>query len=100
MRRLFERTLNDILKVESTEQLHAWRYERVETRVDMRNGFYQRGLTTRIGDVQLEESHHHHEPLESRIFSNYTRSESALILCMTEMVINGVSTRRVSKVVE
>lgn len=99
-RRLLERTLNEILKVESTEQLHAGRYERIETRVDTRNGFYQRSLTTRIGRIQLEVPRHRHEPFESQIFSNYTRSESALILCMTEMVINGVSTRRVSKVVE
>ena len=100
LRRLLERTLNEILKAESAEQLHAGRYERVETRVDSRNGFYRRGLTTRIGRIQLEVPRHRHETFESQIFSNYTRSESALILCMTEMVINGVSTRRVSKVVE
>ena len=100
LRRLLERTLNELLKAESLEQLHAGRYERTETRVDTRNGFYQRGLTTRIGRIQLEVPRHRHGTFESQIFSNYTRSESALILSMTEMVINGVSTRRVSKVVE
>ena len=34
------------------------------------------------------------------IFENYTRSEAALVSSMIEMVINGVSTRKVSKVVE
>lgn len=100
LRRLLERTLNELLKAESLEQLHAERYERTETRVDTRNGFYQRGLTTRIGRIQLEVPRHRHGTFESQIFSNYTRGESALILSMTEMVINGVSTRRVSKVVE
>ena len=100
LRRLLERTLNELLKAESLEQLHAERYERTETRVDTRNGFYQRGLTTRIGRIQLEVPRHRHGTFESQIFSNYTRSESALILSMTEMVVNGVSTRRVSKVVE
>ncbi len=99
-RRMLERTLNEFLKAESSEQLRAERYERTEARVDTRNGFYQRGLTTRIGRIQLEVPRHRHGTFESLLFSNYTRSESALILSMTEMVINGVSTRRVSKVVE
>jgi transposase-like protein len=34
------------------------------------------------------------------IFDNYSRSEAALIACMAEMVVNGVSTRKVAKVVE
>ena len=34
------------------------------------------------------------------IFDNYCRSEAALIAAMAEMVVNGVSTRRVSLVVE
>ena len=34
------------------------------------------------------------------IFDNYSRSEASLIACMAEMVINGVSTRKVAKVVE
>ena len=68
-RRLLERTLNEILKVESTEQLHAGRYERIETRVDTRNGFYQRSLTTRIGRIQLEVPRHRHEPSRVRYFS-------------------------------
>jgi len=57
-RRMLERTLNEFLKAESSEQLHAERYERTEARVDTRNGFYQRGLTTRIGRIQLEVPRH------------------------------------------
>lgn len=34
------------------------------------------------------------------IFDNYSRSEAALIASMAEMVVNGVSTRKVSKVME
>ena len=34
------------------------------------------------------------------IFDNYTRSEAALIASMAEMVVSGVSTRKVSQVVE
>ena len=34
------------------------------------------------------------------IFDTYCRSESALIACMAEMVVNGVSTRKLSRIVE
>ncbi|MDT2249515.1 transposase [Paenibacillus larvae] len=34
------------------------------------------------------------------LFSRYQRSEQALILAMMEMVVNGVSTRKVSQVTE
>ena len=34
------------------------------------------------------------------VFENYCRSEAALVASMTEMVVNGVSTRKISKVVE
>ena len=40
------------------------------------------------------------QPFKTMIFENYCRSEAALVASMTEMVINGVSTRKVSKVVE
>lgn len=34
------------------------------------------------------------------IFENYSRSEAALVAGMAEMVVNGVSTRKVSRVME
>ncbi|WP_397351481.1 transposase [Paenibacillus larvae] len=36
----------------------------------------------------------------TELFSRYQRSEQALILAMMEMVVNGVSTRKVSQVTE
>ena len=57
-------------------------------------------LTTRIGTVLLTVPRHRYEPFKNMIFDNYSRSEAALIVAMAEMVINGVSTRKVSLVVE
>ena len=34
------------------------------------------------------------------LFENYSRSEQALITTMAEMVVNGISTRKVTKVME
>ena len=99
-RALLEKALNQILLAESEEQLKAAPYERTEDRTDSRNGFRDREYTTRVGSMTLHVPRHRNQPFKTMIFENYCRSEAALIASMTEMVINGVSTRKVSKVVE
>ena len=99
-RKLLEESLNSLLKAESQEQLQAAPYERTEERTDSRNGFRDRELNTRIGTITLHVPRHRNQPFETMIFSNYSRSEAALIACMAEMVVNGVSTRKISRVME
>ena len=99
-RTLLQNSLNSILKVESQEQLKAAPYERSEERTDSRNGFRERDLKTRIGKITLSVPRHRKEPFKTMIFENYSRSEAALIAAMAEMVVSGVSTRKVSNVVE
>ena len=99
-RQLFESSLNALLEAESSDQLRAGPYERSPERQGVRNGSYDRALTTRIGKITLHVPRHRNQKFSTMIFDNYSRSEASLIACMTEMVINGVSTRKVSRVVE
>lgn len=99
-KRLLQESLNSFMKAESTEQLKAEPYERTEERADSRNGFRDRKLNTRIGTITLKVSRHRNGSFETLIFDEYTRSEAALIASMMEMVVNGVSTAKVGKVVE
>lgn len=97
---LIERILNELMLIESAEQLGAGRHERTAERQDYRNGSRERVLNTRIGSLKLEVPRHRNEPFHTMIFDNYQRSEASLIATMVQMVISGVSTRKVSKVVE
>ena len=97
---LMERILNSIMKAESEEQLGAPRYERTQERQDYRNGVRERRLNTRIGTLVLEVPRHRNEPFHTMVLENYKRSEASLIATMVQMVIAGVSTRKVAKVVE
>ena len=97
---LVKKILDQIMLVESAEQLGADRHERSDERQDYRNGMRSRKLTTRIGTIELEVPRHRNEPFHTMIFDNYQRSEAALIAAMVKMVINGVSTRKVSAVIE
>ena len=99
--KLLQDSLNSVMKAESAEQLHAESYERSDDRTGYRNGSRDRLLNTRIGSFVLTvPKHRGNVPFKTEIFDNYCRSEAALIASMAEMVVNGVSTRKVSKVVE
>ena len=97
---ILQTSLDKILQAESSEQLKAKPYERSEERTDSRNGIRERELDTRIGRITLHVPRHRNVPFKTLIFDNYSRSEAALIASMAEMVVNGVSTRNVSKVME
>lgn len=99
-KKLFQDTINAFIEAESDEKLGASRYERTNERTDSRNGYRERELTTRIGTITLKVPRHRNEPFHTMIFNNYERNEQALIATMAEMVVNGVSTRKVSKVME
>ena len=97
---LVERILNAVMLAESEQQLGASMHERTEDRQDYRNGIRERILNTRIGSLVLEVPRHRNQPFHTMVFENYQRSEASLIATMVQMVIAGVSTRKVSKVVE
>ena len=99
-RMLLQEALNCVLRAESAEQLHAGPYERTERRTDSRNGVRARPLTTRIGSIELAVPRHRNVPFRTLVFDNYKRSEAALVTVMAEMVVAGVSTAKVGRVME
>lgn len=99
--KLLQESLNAILKAESTAQLQAEPYERTHNRTASRNGYREKPYTTRIGSIVLSvPKHRAGQSFHTLLFENYSRSEACLVACMAEMVVNGVSTRKVSKVME
>jgi putative transposase len=97
---LLESVLNQILQAEATEQLQAEPYERTDERQGYRNGSYPHKLTTRVGTLTLRIPRLRNGKFSTEMFARYQRSEQALVLAMMEMVINGVSTRKVTLVTE
>ena len=98
--KLLEEVFNQVLLAQSTEQLGAAPYERTEERTAYRNGTRDRELTTRVGKLTLKVPRHRNGQFSTELFSRYQRSEQALVLAMMEMVINGVSTRKVELITE
>lgn len=98
--KLMKALLDQVLMAESKEQLGADAYERSDQRLDYRNGTRERSIGLRIGKITLAVPRHRNVPFKTTLFETYQRNEQALISAMMEMVVQGVSIRKISKVTE
>lgn len=98
--KLLESVFNAVLSAEATDQLGAEPYERSDNRMTYRNGYRLRQLTTRVGTLTLAVPKFREGTFSTELFNRYERNEQALVLSLMEMVIQGVSTRKVSKITE
>ena len=93
--------LNEAMRIERSQALNAEPYQRTQGRRGYANGFKPKTIRSRIGALTLSvpqvrgDIEFYPSALERGV-----RSERALKLAVAEMYINGVSTRRVTKVVE
>lgn len=93
--------VNEAMRVERHQVLQAQPYERTDSRKGYANGYKPKTLTSRVGPITFSvpqvrgETDFYPSALEKGI-----RSEQALKLAMAEMYVQGVSTRKVSAIVE
>jgi transposase-like protein len=100
MAKLLESVLNQVLEAQVTEQVGADRYERTDDRQSYRNGSRPRSLSTRVGTITLKVPRLRDGSFSTELFARYQRSEQAFVLALMEMVVSGVSTRKVSQITE
>lgn len=82
------------------ECLHAREGERNPERVGYRSGYYERCLVTRVGTLELRVPQDREGRFGTEVFERYARSEKSLMSALTEMYVQGVSTRRVKAITE
>lgn len=97
---LLEAVLNQVLDAQASEQLGAERYERSDDRLAYRNGYRPRRIYTRVGPLTLQVPQFRDGQFSTEIFARYQRSEQAFVIALMEMVVNGVSTRKVTRITE
>lgn len=98
LRVMVERLCQGLLEEEIGEFLQADPYERCDERQGYRNGYKPRVLHTRVGDIALMVPKDREGNFSTKLFDRYQRSEKALVLSITLMYIQGVSTRNVTKI--
>ena len=92
--------LNTAMVAERSEYLGARPYERSESRSGYANGFKDKTLNTRLGALSLKVPQTRDCEFYPQSLEKGLRSERALLLSIAEMYVQGVSTRRVKKIVE
>jgi putative transposase len=97
---LVRTVLQEVLEAEMTEALGAAKGERAEGRLGYRSGHYSRSLVTRVGKIELRVPQDRQGRFSTELFERYQRSEKALMAALTEMYIQGVSTRKVKAITE
>jgi putative transposase len=100
LRPLIRQVLQQVMEAEMDEALGAEKGERTSNRVGYRSGYYGRTLVTRVGKLELRVPQDRQGRFRTEIFERYQRSEKALVSALTEMYVQGVSTRKVKAVTE
>ena len=91
--------LNLVMQFEAMEQIEAEPYQRVGSRNAHRNGYKERSLKTRVGELRLKKPQFREIPFQTKVFDRYSRIEKALINAIVESYLQGVSTRRIQDIV-
>lgn len=97
-----EMLANAAMILERAHHLKVGAYERGEARDGQANGFKTRGLQTSFGKLQLNvpQVRASSETFQSSLFEKGCRTDRALKVAIAEMYLQGVSTRRVTTVME
>ncbi|NJL72127.1 MAG: IS256 family transposase [Candidatus Competibacteraceae bacterium] len=100
LKELVETTVRQLLEEEVARHLGAGPYERSGERRGYRNGTKPRTMKTSVGELRFEVPQVRESGFRTQLFERWQRSDKALVAAMQEMVVKGVSTRRVSDVLE
>lgn len=98
--RVIETVVNEAMKLERTQALQAEPYERTDERTGYANGFKDKTLALATGKVLLKIPQVRGLEFYPSCIEKGIRSERSLKLAIAEMYVKGVSTRRVSDIVE
>jgi transposase-like protein len=97
----FAALINNAMIIEREKYLNADAYERTEERRGHANGFKSRSLKTRIGELDVRVPQVRGvEPFRPSTLEHGQRSERALKMTLSEMYVQGVSTRKMKTVME
>jgi putative transposase len=91
---------NEAMKIERSQVLGAQPYQRTRERRGWANGFKPKTVQTRVGALELAVPQTRGVDFYPSSLERGTRSERSLKLAVAEMYLQGVSTRKVTAVME
>ena len=92
--------LNEAMRIERSRVIEAEPYQRTERRKGYANGFKPKTVDTRLGAITFEVPQTRNVEFYPSALEKGVRSERALKLAIAEMYVQGVSTRKVTEVMQ
>jgi len=92
--------LNEAMRLERIQVIEAKPYQRTESRRGYANGFKPKTLDTRLGAITFQVPQTRNVEFYPSALEKGVRSERALKLAIAEMYVQGVSTRKVTEVMQ
>ena len=92
--------VNEASRIERAQHLQAAPYERSAQRVDYANGYKNKTVLTRVGELTFEVPQVRSGGFYPSALERGSRSEQAMNLALAEMYVQGVSTRKVIEVLQ
>lgn len=98
--------LNHAMRIEREQTLEAESHQRTQTRRGYANGYKPKTLNSRVGELNLfvpqtrDYADENGRPFYPSALERGVRSERALTLAVAEMYVQGVSTRKVTQVMQ
>jgi len=100
MAQVMQLLINEAMKVERSPVLGAQPYQRTPERRGYANGYKPKTVHSRVGTLELAVPQARGVEFYPSTLERGTRSERALALAVAEMYLQGVSTRKVTAVME
>jgi transposase-like protein len=101
LRELIQSMVQEVIQIEANEHFGAgWNTKGEERPNGYRNGFKDRSMKTRVGELSLRLPQARNSSFFPSCLDRWKTSEQALMSTVVEMYLKGVSTRKVSKLVE
>jgi putative transposase len=100
MAQVMQLLINEAMKVERSQVLGAQPYQRTPERRGYANGYKPKTVHSRVGTLELAVPQARGVEFYPSALERGTRSERALALAVAEMYLQGVSTRKVTAVME
>jgi transposase-like protein len=100
LRQVVEWLLQQLIELEAEQKIGAAKYERAATRTTQRNGYRERPLETRVGEVSLRIPKVRQGSYFPSLLEPRRRAEQALVAVIQEAYVAGVSTRKVDDLVQ
>jgi len=98
---IFRLLLNEAMKIERSQALAAKPYQRCDDRKGYANGYKPRTIDTRVGRIKVDVPQVRGDvDFYPSALDQGSRSERALKLAIAEMYVKGISTRKVTAILE